>query len=160
MHRSAPRFLCPFLYGFPQNSCQNSTQISVPESTVHPPRKVCQLSRINAETSSRFLCQKNSSTTSTNPYRTAQNCPVPSPRFLCCSLVSWNPCHLQKTSSLVQLDFSLSNSLQKLSQQEKMRRLLTLIDSMREYEEFLNPTVEIGLDEWLRLNVHSLTPFT
>ena len=36
-------------------------------------------------------------------------------------------------------------------------RPLALIDLMREGEEFLNPTVEIVLDEWLRLDVSSLT---
>jgi hypothetical protein len=38
--------------------------------------------------------------------------------------------------------------------------LLTLIDSLREGEEFLNPMVEIELDEWPKFNVYSLTLFT
>jgi hypothetical protein len=34
----------------------------------------------------------------------------------------------------------------------------TLVDLMVVGEEFHNPTVEIGLDEWMRLSVSSLTP--
>jgi hypothetical protein len=34
----------------------------------------------------------------------------------------------------------------------------TLVDLMVVGEESLNPTVEIGLDEWMILSVYSLTP--
>jgi hypothetical protein len=53
----------------------------------------------------------------------------------------------------------LSFSLSKMNESTLARvRPPTLVDLMVVGEESLNPTVEIGLDEWMRLSVSSLTP--
>jgi hypothetical protein len=49
--------------------------------------------------------------------------------------------------------FSLKNA----STTQEWVRPPTLVDLMKVGEESLNPMVEIGLDEWMRLSVHSFT---
>jgi hypothetical protein len=63
-------------------------------------------------------------------------------------------------SFLLQLDLTLSNSLQITSRMKMEGTSLTLVDTMRECEGFHNPTVEIGLDEWFKFNVYASTLFT
>jgi hypothetical protein len=64
---------------------------------------------------------------------------------------------LRNGRSLVAQKCSLSCSLKNESTTQEWVRSSTLIDLMREGEEFSNPMDEIRLDEWLRLNVSSLT---
>jgi hypothetical protein len=73
------------------------------------------------------------------------------------SLLPWDACPTLQMLPLLKLDLSLA--LQKMNEQpKKWVRPSTLIDLMREGEEFSNPMVEIRLDVWLRFDVSSLTP--
>jgi hypothetical protein len=64
---------------------------------------------------------------------------------------------LRNGCSLVARKCSLSCSLKNDSTTQEWVRPLALIDLMREGEGFSNQTVEIRLDEWMRLDVYSLT---
>ena len=64
---------------------------------------------------------------------------------------------LRNGYSLAARKCSLSLALSKCLNNPQWVRPLALIDLMREGEGFSNLTVEIRLDEWLRLGVSSLT---
>jgi hypothetical protein len=64
---------------------------------------------------------------------------------------------LRNGCSLAARKFSLSCSLNNEPTTQEWVCPLSLIDLMREGEGFSNLTVEIRLDEWMRLDVSSLT---
>jgi hypothetical protein len=75
--------------------------------------------------------------------------------LVCC--LGMHALALRNGCCLVAQKCSLSCSLKNESTTQEWVRPYTLIDLMREGEEFSNPMAEIRLDEWLRLNISSLT---
>jgi hypothetical protein len=106
----------------------------------------------------RFLCLLFLLYDLLNPYSMAclQYCPCC--LDFCASLLPWDACPSSQKWLLSCCSKMLSLLLsQNESTTQEWVRPSTLIDLMREGEEFSNPMAEIRLDEWLRLNVSSLT---
>jgi hypothetical protein len=101
----------------------------------------------------------NNGTTSRNPYGMILKL------YFTLDSICMLACFLEMCASRSANDFSFSktrplfsSSLKNSLNNPRMGAPSTLIDFMEVGEESHDPTVEIGLDEWMRLSVHSLTP--